>query len=105
MQHNTTQFIQLRLQKVHPKGQALLFTSCNSCSSERTTPGVFFPTSGVISRRTGTQYQWPPTVDLLQQLLNVPAQSYNRYIAWKNRDTGVFETLDPTGLAKLWDKQ
>ncbi|EDS33567.1 conserved hypothetical protein [Culex quinquefasciatus] len=50
-------------------------------------------------------FKWPPTVDLLQQLLNVPAQSYNRYIAWKNRDTGVFETLDPTGLAKLWDKQ
>ncbi|KAJ8970776.1 hypothetical protein NQ317_003490 [Molorchus minor] len=43
--------------------------------------------------------------DFLQQLLNDPAQRYTNYIAWKNRDTGVFKIVDPAGLAKLWGIQ
>ncbi|CAG9762259.1 unnamed protein product [Ceutorhynchus assimilis] len=43
--------------------------------------------------------------DFLQQLLNDPAQRYTSYIAWKNRDTGVFKIVDPPGLAKLWGIQ
>ncbi|CAH0561248.1 unnamed protein product [Brassicogethes aeneus] len=43
--------------------------------------------------------------DFLQQLLNDPNQRYTGYIAWKNRDTGVFKIVDPAGLAKLWGIQ
>lgn len=43
--------------------------------------------------------------DFLQQLLNDPAQRYTSYIAWKNRETGVFKIVDPSGLAKLWGIQ
>ncbi|CAG9864438.1 unnamed protein product [Phyllotreta striolata] len=43
--------------------------------------------------------------DFLQQLLNDPAQRYTSYIAWKNRETGVFKIVDPPGLAKLWGIQ
>lgn len=43
--------------------------------------------------------------DFLQQLLNDSAQRYTSYIAWKNRDTGVFKIVDPAGLAKLWGIQ
>lgn len=43
--------------------------------------------------------------DFLQQLLNDPSQRYTSYIAWKNRDSGVFKIVDPAGLAKLWGIQ
>lgn len=43
--------------------------------------------------------------DFLQQLLNDPNQRYTNYIAWKNRETGVFKIVDPAGLAKLWGIQ
>lgn len=43
--------------------------------------------------------------DFLQQLLNDPTQRYTNYIAWKNRETGVFKIVDPAGLAKLWGIQ
>ncbi|XP_050502339.1 ets DNA-binding protein pokkuri isoform X1 [Diabrotica virgifera virgifera] len=43
--------------------------------------------------------------DFLQQLLNDPAQRYTSYISWKNRETGVFKIVDPSGLAKLWGIQ
>jgi len=43
--------------------------------------------------------------DFLQQLLNDPQQRYTSYIAWKNKDTGVFKIVDPAGLAKLWGIQ
>ncbi len=43
--------------------------------------------------------------DFLQQLLNDPEQRYKSYIAWKDRETGVFKIADPAGLAKLWGIQ
>lgn len=43
--------------------------------------------------------------DFLQQLLNDSQERYNRYIAWKNRSTGVFKIVDPPGLARLWGIQ
>ena len=43
--------------------------------------------------------------DFLQQLLNDPSQRYTQYIAWKDRDSGVFKIVDPPGLAKLWGIQ
>merc|ERR1712223_1014342 len=43
--------------------------------------------------------------DFLQQLLNDPQQRYTSYIAWKNKETGVFKIVDPAGLAKLWGIQ
>lgn len=43
--------------------------------------------------------------DFLQQLLNDPSQRYSNYIAWKNRETGVFKITDPAGLARLWGIQ
>lgn len=43
--------------------------------------------------------------DFLQQLLNDPNQRYTSYIAWKNRESGVFKIVDPAGLAKLWGIQ
>ena len=43
--------------------------------------------------------------DFLQQLLNDSQQRYTSYIAWKNKDSGVFKIVDPAGLAKLWGIQ
>ena len=43
--------------------------------------------------------------DFLQQLLNDAQQRYTSYIAWKNKDTGVFKIVDPSGLARLWGIQ
>lgn len=43
--------------------------------------------------------------DFLQQLLNDGGQRYTSYIAWKNKETGVFKIVDPAGLAKLWGIQ
>jgi len=43
--------------------------------------------------------------DFLQQLLNDAQQRYISYIAWKNKDTGVFKIVDPSGLARLWGIQ
>jgi len=43
--------------------------------------------------------------DFLQQLLNDSQQRYTSYIAWKNKETGVFKIVDPAGLAKLWGIQ
>merc|ERR1719328_562640 len=43
--------------------------------------------------------------DFLQQLLNDPGQRYTSYIAWKNKETGVFKIVDPAGLARLWGIQ
>merc|ERR1719273_2302820 len=43
--------------------------------------------------------------DFLQQLLNDHQQRYTSYIAWKNKETGVFKIVDPAGLAKLWGIQ
>merc|ERR1739844_288506 len=43
--------------------------------------------------------------DFLQQLLNDAQQRYTSYIAWKNKDTGVFKIVDPAGLARLWGIQ
>ncbi|QQP38182.1 Uncharacterized protein FKW44_018686, partial [Caligus rogercresseyi] len=30
---------------------------------------------------------------------------FTSYIAWKNKDTGIFKIVDPAGLAKLWGIQ
>lgn len=43
--------------------------------------------------------------DFLQQLLTDSQQRYTAYIAWKNRETGIFKIVDPAGLAKLWGIQ
>ncbi len=61
------------------------------------------PSSGEEPVETGTNGRllW----DFLQQLLNDSQQRYSRYIAWKNRDTGVFKIVDPPGLARLWGIQ
>ncbi|XP_065159963.1 ets DNA-binding protein pokkuri isoform X2 [Atheta coriaria] len=60
----------------------------------------FFP-SDTPEPNTNGRLLW----DFLQQLLNDPNQRYTNYIAWKNRDTGVFKIVDPAGLAKLWGIQ
>ncbi|KAG7305552.1 hypothetical protein JYU34_009632 [Plutella xylostella] len=60
----------------------------------------FFPNDMPESNTNG-RLLW----DFLQQLLNDPGQRYTSYIAWKNRDTGVFKIVDPAGLAKLWGIQ
>ncbi|XP_066999728.1 ets DNA-binding protein pokkuri [Anabrus simplex] len=60
----------------------------------------FFP-SEAPEPNTNGRLLW----DFLQQLLNDPTQRYSNYIAWKNRDTGVFKIVDPAGLAKLWGIQ
>lgn len=60
----------------------------------------FFPTE-TPEPNTNGRLLW----DFLQQLLNDPTQRYTNYIAWKNRDTGVFKIVDPAGLAKLWGIQ
>ncbi|XP_047003382.1 ets DNA-binding protein pokkuri [Schistocerca americana] len=63
-------------------------------------PREFFP-SDTPEPNTNGRLLW----DFLQQLLNDPTQRYTNYIAWKNRDTGVFKIVDPAGLAKLWGIQ
>ncbi|XP_063823325.1 ets DNA-binding protein pokkuri [Ostrinia nubilalis] len=60
----------------------------------------FFPNDMPESNTNG-RLLW----DFLQQLLNDPTQRYTNYIAWKNRETGVFKIVDPAGLAKLWGIQ
>lgn len=66
----------------------------------RPVPREFFP-SEAPEPNTNGRLLW----DFLQQLLNDPTQRYTNYIAWKNRDTGVFKIVDPAGLAKLWGIQ
>ncbi|XP_047522580.1 ets DNA-binding protein pokkuri [Pieris napi] len=66
----------------------------------RTQHREFFPNDMPESNTNG-RLLW----DFLQQLLNDPTQRYTNYIAWKNRDTGVFKIVDPAGLAKLWGIQ
>lgn len=62
----------------------------------------FFPSNGDQNEpNTNGRLLW----DFLQQLLNDQSQRYTNYIAWKNRDTGVFKIVDPAGLAKLWGIQ
>lgn len=62
----------------------------------------FFPSNGEQGEpNTNGRLLW----DFLQQLLNDPSQRYTNYIAWKNRETGVFKIVDPAGLAKLWGIQ
>ncbi|XP_030745573.1 ets DNA-binding protein pokkuri isoform X2 [Sitophilus oryzae] len=61
----------------------------------------FFASNDGSEPNTNGRLLW----DFLQQLLNDPAQRYTNYIAWKNRDTGVFKIVDPAGLAKLWGIQ
>lgn len=61
----------------------------------------FFPSDPPTEPNTNGRLLW----DFLQQLLNDPSQRYTNYIAWKNRDTGVFKIVDPAGLAKLWGIQ
>jgi ETS translocation variant 6/7 len=57
--------------------------------------------TGIVTCISDGRLLW----DFLQQLLNDPTQRYTNYIAWKNRDTGVFKIVDPAGLAKLWGIQ
>ncbi|XP_042215424.1 ets DNA-binding protein pokkuri-like isoform X2 [Homarus americanus] len=59
------------------------------------------PSEEPVETGTNGRLLW----DFLQQLLNDPQQRYSRYIAWKNRDTGVFKIVDPPGLARLWGIQ
>ncbi|XP_038213092.1 ets DNA-binding protein pokkuri [Zerene cesonia] len=66
----------------------------------RTQHREFFPNDMPESNTNG-RLLW----DFLQQLLNDPTQRYTNYIAWKNRETGVFKIVDPAGLAKLWGIQ
>ncbi|CAG9822751.1 unnamed protein product [Phaedon cochleariae] len=72
----------------------------SSPAAFRNTGREFFP-SDSSEPNTNGRLLW----DFLQQLLNDPAQRYTSYIAWKNRDTGVFKIVDPSGLAKLWGIQ
>ncbi|XP_047989599.1 ets DNA-binding protein pokkuri [Leguminivora glycinivorella] len=69
-------------------------------SHYRTQHREFFP-SDMPESNTNGRLLW----DFLQQLLNDPTQRYTNYIAWKNRETGVFKIVDPAGLAKLWGIQ
>ncbi|XP_050299949.1 ets DNA-binding protein pokkuri isoform X2 [Anthonomus grandis grandis] len=68
-------------------------------------PGIykreFFGSAEGSEPNTNGRLLW----DFLQQLLNDPAQRYTSYIAWKNRETGVFKIVDPPALAKLWGIQ
>ncbi|XP_034249549.1 ets DNA-binding protein pokkuri isoform X2 [Thrips palmi] len=85
-------------------------TASSGSLSLPTTPGTpsFRPSSGAREffpdtpePNTNGRLLW----DFLQQLLNDASQRYTSYIAWKNRDTGVFKIVDPAGLAKLWGIQ
>uniref|UniRef100_A0A1B6KJT3 ETS domain-containing protein n=1 Tax=Graphocephala atropunctata TaxID=36148 RepID=A0A1B6KJT3_9HEMI len=62
---------------------------------------AFFPAEPISEPNTNGRLLW----DFLQQLLNDSMQRYTAYIAWKNRDLGVFKIVDPPGLAKLWGIQ
>ncbi|KAL1459386.1 hypothetical protein WDU94_011372 [Cyamophila willieti] len=59
------------------------------------------PSSVTAEPNTNGRLLW----DFLQQLLNDSMQRYTNYIAWKNRESGVFKIVDPPGLAKLWGIQ
>ncbi|KAK9496878.1 hypothetical protein O3M35_012905 [Rhynocoris fuscipes] len=61
---------------------------------------IFFPET-ITEPNTNGRLLW----DFLQQLLNDSLQRYTSYIAWKNREAGVFKIVDPPGLAKLWGIQ
>ncbi|XP_014243570.1 ets DNA-binding protein pokkuri isoform X2 [Cimex lectularius] len=64
-------------------------------------PQIFFPSDNISEPNTNGRLLW----DFLQQLLNDSLQRYTSYIAWKNREAGVFKIVDPPGLAKLWGIQ
>ncbi|BES90281.1 SAM_PNT [Nesidiocoris tenuis] len=64
-------------------------------------PQIFFPSDSISEPNTNGRLLW----DFLQQLLNDSLQRYTSYIAWKNREAGVFKIVDPPGLAKLWGIQ
>ncbi|KAG5870018.1 hypothetical protein JTB14_008995 [Gonioctena quinquepunctata] len=74
--------------------------SASSPASYKNTGREFFPSDSPEPNTNG-RLLW----DFLQQLLNDPAQRYTSYISWKNRETGVFKIVDPSGLAKLWGIQ
>ncbi|KAJ8952438.1 hypothetical protein NQ318_014530 [Aromia moschata] len=74
--------------------------AASSPGAFKSTGREFFPNESPEPNTNG-RLLW----DFLQQLLNDPAQRYTNYIAWKNRDTGVFKIVDPAGLAKLWGIQ
>ncbi|RZF38811.1 hypothetical protein LSTR_LSTR000514 [Laodelphax striatellus] len=61
----------------------------------------FFPNEPANEPNTNGRLLW----DFLQQLLEDSHQRYVAYIAWKNRDSGIFKIVDPPGLAKLWGIQ
>ncbi|XP_039294654.1 ets DNA-binding protein pokkuri [Nilaparvata lugens] len=61
----------------------------------------FFPNEPSNEPNTNGRLLW----DFLQQLLEDSHQRYVAYIAWKNRDSGIFKIVDPPGLAKLWGIQ
>ncbi|XP_032682352.1 ets DNA-binding protein pokkuri isoform X2 [Odontomachus brunneus] len=75
------------------------------------TPGAFRSTASTAAREFFPSDSSEPNTngrllwDFLQQLLNEPSQRYTHYIAWKNRETGVFKIVDPPGLARLWGIQ
>ncbi|XP_069682538.1 ets DNA-binding protein pokkuri isoform X3 [Periplaneta americana] len=88
----------------------------HSPAKEQASPGTNFCTNGGGFRAVSAREFFPTETpepntngrllwDFLQQLLNDPTQRYTNYIAWKNRDTGVFKIVDPAGLAKLWGIQ
>lgn len=88
----------------------------HSPAKEQPSPGANFATNGGGFRTVSAREFFPTETpepntngrllwDFLQQLLNDPTQRYTNYIAWKNRDTGVFKIVDPAGLAKLWGIQ
>ena len=73
-------------------------------------PSTNAPTSSSNGGREGGEVDPPSTNgrllwDFLQQLLNDPGQRYTSYIAWKNKETGMFKIVDPSGLARLWGIQ
>ncbi|XP_073993807.1 ETS variant transcription factor anterior open isoform X2 [Rhodnius prolixus] len=78
-------------------------------NSHANKPQIFFPESKqqmffpetIAEPNTNGRLLW----DFLQQLLNDSLQRYTSYIAWKNREAGVFKIVDPPGLAKLWGIQ
>ncbi|KAJ1529670.1 hypothetical protein ONE63_006429 [Megalurothrips usitatus] len=86
-----------------------------SQTSGTTGPPTPLPTTPGYRSATGAREFFPDTPepntngrllwDFLQQLLNDASQRYTSYIAWKNRETGVFKIVDPAGLAKLWGIQ
>ncbi|XP_054263521.1 ets DNA-binding protein pokkuri [Macrosteles quadrilineatus] len=73
----------------------------HSPASTKGVASAFFPAEPITEPNTNGRLLW----DFLQQLLNDSLQRYTAYIAWKNRDLGVFKIVDPPGLAKLWGIQ